>query len=96
MDAASTGIATDSLTHARRQVTVPCSGEADAGDVSGGGKTSVAADAVGTVGHLKGGQVETRHGADSEAGAADVVEFFFEGHLLNDGIDPGADGIAIR
>ena len=81
VDAARAGIASDAFADAGCQIAVPRGGEADAGGIGGGGEAGVAANAVGAVGHLEGRQIEAGHGANGEAGAADVFELLLEGHL---------------
>ena len=95
VDAAGTGVAADGFACAGGELGVPGGGEADAYGVGGGGEAGVAAGAVGAVGHFEGGEVEVRHGADGEAGAADVVDLLFEGHLVDDGVDASVDGFTV-
>jgi len=45
---------------------------------SGRGEFLIAADAERAIGHFKGGDAESRHGADSEPSASDVIDFLLE------------------
>ena len=87
VDAAGAGVAAYAGTDFGGEGAVPRGGEIDAGGKRSGGEAGVGTDAVGAVGHFKGGDVEGGNGADPETGAADVVELLGEGHGMDKGFD---------
>ncbi len=87
MDAAGARVAADAGADTGGELAIPRGCETDAGGVGGGGEAGVGTCAEGAVGHFKRGELERRQGANGEAGAADVVKLFGEGHLSDDVVD---------
>src|ERR1035438_1257644 len=81
--AAGACVLADSRANSFGKSRIPRSGQSDPGRVDRGRKAGVGAHSDGTVGHFERGKVEPGHGANGEAGAADVVDLLFQRHLLN-------------
>jgi hypothetical protein len=70
---------------------IPGGGKVDAGGISGRGEFLIAAHAERAIGHFKGGDAESRHGADGEPSASDVIDFLLDRHLLKNRVDAAVD-----
>src|ERR1035437_10543937 len=85
MNAAGARVFADSRAHPFGESRVPGTPQAKASGVARGGKAGVGADSNRTVRYFKCRQLEPGHGADGEAGAADVVNLLLQSHLLDQG-----------